>query len=588
MIRSLSIFMLLVLCATPVFGINFSPTVLKVSAPQTVTYDFDGKELQIPVTVSGTNALAIFCVYTKDKASSISRVQNGYLGWHYVNNVDTSVYISSMSQLTIGKNTIKWNGKDDDGVMVPSGEYTYYIFSYDNVSAKTKVSQAITNQAMGGKQALILETDTEGNPLVNPLFYGRSGVNKWVIGYDPEDLTLLETTAHTLPEGYSTGPSLWVQPDNHSWVFLRVMNTEANINGLCKMLWVPNGESTIETAWGDGGMSMWPGKYSITNQSGAVSIGDNLYVSYADCFDLENAISYINIISLDGGEILGEIDLIDWWSDTESLARGARLTAGPGGIELRNNMLLLNSHGSCMRQLANPLADEEDFTVWINRNGDYILDKNSEESSAKPWACNDFAPGPFTYNLSPDDNFFSIAPCYDMGAVSFGLLAPDGDGIGYFAFSGETAQWKWFNMFVDYGSAYDGIYCDNQSSSTLDFGKEAIPGLFFIAHDSIKGVLTSNPVSVEEGTPAAFTVGQNVPNPFNPTTTIQFSIPEASHVMVDVFNVAGQKVDTIANEFMSAGSHSATWNASGFSAGIYFYTLRSGASTETRKMTLVK
>jgi len=102
--------------------------------------------------VSGTNALAIFCVYTKDKASSISKVWNGYLGWHFVNNVDTSIYISSMNQLSVGKNTIKWNGKDDDGNLVPSGEYTYYIFSYDNISAKSKVSMAITNQSMGGKQ----------------------------------------------------------------------------------------------------------------------------------------------------------------------------------------------------------------------------------------------------------------------------------------------------------------------------------------------------------------------------------------------------------------------------------------------------
>jgi len=157
------------------------------------------------------------------------------------------------------------------------------------------------------------------------------------------------------------------------------MNTEAAINGLCKMQWVPNGESTIVTSWADGGMVMWPGKYSITNQSGAVSIGDNMYVSYADCYDLENAISYINVISMESGEIIGEIDLTEWWSDHESLARGARLQAGPGGIELRNNMLLLNSHGSCIRQLANPNADPEDFTVWINRNGDYVLDKTGRK-----------------------------------------------------------------------------------------------------------------------------------------------------------------------------------------------------------------
>ena len=192
-----------------------------------------------------------------------------------------------------------------------------------------------------------------------------------------------------------------------------------------------------------------------------------------------------------------------------------------------------------------------------------------------------------SYNLSPDDNLFCIAPAYDMGAVSFGLLAPDGDGIGYFPFSGETAGWKWFNVFVDSGSAFDGIYCDNQSSSTLEFNKEQIPGVFFIAHESIKGTI-SNQIGVAEAAPSAFTVAQNTPNPFNPSTTISFTLVKAGKTTVEVFNAAGQKVDTILNAGLRAGNHSVIWNASRFSAGVYFYTVRSGGFTRTMKMTLVR
>ncbi|MFC1574049.1 T9SS type A sorting domain-containing protein, partial [Candidatus Latescibacterota bacterium] len=95
-------------------------------------------------------------------------------------------------------------------------------------------------------------------------------------------------------------------------------------------------------------------------------------------------------------------------------------------------------------------------------------------------------------------------------------------------------------------------------------------------------------VDVSEDSPAAFAVDQNSPNPFNPTTSISFKLTEAGNVSVEVFNVAGQKIDTVANEFMSSGSHSVTWNASGFSAGIYFYTVKSGDFSRTMKMTLLK
>ena len=79
-----------------------------------------------------------------------------------------------------------------------------------------------------------------------------------------------------------------------------------------------------------------------------------------------------------------------------------------------------------------------------------------------------------------------------------------------------------------------------------------------------------------------------VRNPFNPTTTIGFTLADAGDVAIDVYNVAGQKVDTLVSGFMEAGSHSAVWDASGFSAGVYFYTVKSGDFTRTLKMTLLK
>lgn len=88
--------------------------------------------------------------------------------------------------------------------------------------------------------------------------------------------------------------------------------------------------------------------------------------------------------------------------------------------------------------------------------------------------------------------------------------------------------------------------------------------------------------------PEAFILGQNSPNPFNPTTAIQYNIPEAGTVRLEVFNSNGQLVDVLANGWKPAGSHLANWQAHGLGAGVYFYRLRFGGYSDTRKMTLLK
>ncbi len=294
-------------------------------------------------------------------------------------------------------------------------------------------------------------------------------------------------------------------------------------------------------------------------------------------------------IDWEAGSLEKQISMVDWWSDLSDMEKGGQLNGGPNGIIARNGLIFLNCHCSCIKQLLDPSADSyEDMILWTNQNGDYVLDHNFEKDSTKPWVCNDYKVGPYTYHHAPDANLFSISPSYDMGAVSFGLLAPDGDGVGYFAYAGDTAGWKWFNIFVDCGGAFDGIYCDNQQLSTDPFNvAKEIPGIYYIAHDSIKGTISTE-IGVTDAAPAAFSVAQNTPNPFNPSTTINFSLARAGKTTVDVFNAAGQKVDTLVNANLSAGSHSVTWNAARFSAGVYFYTVKSGEFSKTVKMTLLK
>jgi PKD repeat protein len=93
---------------------------------------------------------------------------------------------------------------------------------------------------------------------------------------------------------------------------------------------------------------------------------------------------------------------------------------------------------------------------------------------------------------------------------------------------------------------------------------------------------------LDEPLPSEYGLAQNHPNPFNPTTEITFALPQSGRVTLDVFNIAGQKVATLVDGVYPAGEFSVSWDASGYSSGIYLYRLTTGDFVQTRKMVLLK
>jgi|GEM_PF-3071047 len=93
---------------------------------------------------------------------------------------------------------------------------------------------------------------------------------------------------------------------------------------------------------------------------------------------------------------------------------------------------------------------------------------------------------------------------------------------------------------------------------------------------------------VEVAAELSYKLAQNHPNPFNPTTKINFSIPEVAKVSITVFNALGQEVAELANREFAVGNHSIEFNASNLNSGIYFYRLQSSNYSKTMKMLLIK
>jgi len=116
-------------------------------------------------------------------------------------------------------------------------------------------------------------------------------------------------------------------------------------------------------------------------------------------------------------------------------------------------------------------------------------------------------------------------------------------------------------------------------------------GIFFALADGTVGQFPEGVASVENisgVTPSNYSLAQNFPNPFNPSTTINFTIPNSEFVTLKVYNILGSEVATLVNENLSAGSYKYNFDAQNLASGVYLYELSAGNFREIKKMNLLK
>ena len=102
----------------------------------------------------------------------------------------------------------------------------------------------------------------------------------------------------------------------------------------------------------------------------------------------------------------------------------------------------------------------------------------------------------------------------------------------------------------------------------------------------------TNATGVEDNysntSPSVYNLEQNYPNPFNPITTISYSLPKASNVKLTIYNLLGQEVTTLVNSFNQAGKHSIKFNAANLASGVYFYSIKADGFVSSKKLILLK
>lgn len=145
-----------------------------------------------------------------------------------------------------------------------------------------------------------------------------------------------------------------------------------------------------------------------------------------------------------------------------------------------------------------------------------------------------------------------------------------------------------FNSLTNNFKAVSGLA--NNTTYFWRVRSKTADGTFSPYSSTAKFNLVEGVTSVEDEAvvPAEFSLAQNFPNPFNPTTTIAFNIPVDANVTLTIYNALGERVETIVTDFLKAGSYKFNFNASKLTSGVYFYQVSAGEFKAVKKMILMK
>lgn len=236
-----------------------------------------------------------------------------------------------------------------------------------------------------------------------------------------------------------------------------------------------------------------------------------------------------------------------------------------------------------------------------------LYDSTSADGAAHEFMVAAHTGDSFIYWVSEPDSGYSVdnlAPCAVSSVAGEQKHLPEGleitwapnseaDLAGYRVYRGASEGFTPGpgNML---SSSCDTLYFDGEWRYDSDYYYK-ITAVDIHGNESPVSLLGPSEITGEEtpDVPAAYYLAQNHPNPFNPLTTIKFGLKERGHVSLRIYDAAGRLVKVLADREFAAGNHEEPWDGrdSGgrqVSSGVYFYSIKSGAFKQTRKMVLMR
>ena len=201
-------------------------------------------------------------------------------------------------------------------------------------------------------------------------------------------------------------------------------------------------------------------------------------------------------------------------------------------------------------------------------------------------------PQEFAYKQSMNQAFYFVDEIeLDDNEIEIGdwILAYNGDVI--------VGARMWTGNMIDIpvmgkdDEQYTSGYCETGSIPTFRVYKTQSGDMIELSSDELPtwNNLGTEIVSLSQiQQPIEFTLAAAYPNPFNPTTTISFTIPTNTDVSISVYSLQGREIASLANGSYDAGYHSVIWNADTHSSGVYFVKMVAGSYVNTQKLMLVK
>jgi hypothetical protein len=188
----------------------------------------------------------------------------------------------------------------------------------------------------------------------------------------------------------------------------------------------------------------------------------------------------------------------------------------------------------------------------------------------------------------------------DIAFVCMPLNALAVSGTNIFAGLSEDGSWQQYGVLLSTNNGTSWAMVNTGFASWANVYSLAVKDTYLFAGTNEAGVwrrpISEMTTSVREfpvnELPSNFSLEQNYPNPFNPSTKIKYSVSQSSNVVIKVFDILGNEIETLVNEEKPVGTYEVTWYAEsavgGLPTGVYFYQLKAGNYISTKKMILLK